>query len=554
MFLIGTVLVIQIAAGQAPPRDARPVPATGSGVIRGSVVDAPSGAPIAGARVTIRAQPGTLVGFISEQGFSAETDTATDGRFEFTSLPAGAFIVIARPGEFRATHLPKVFGHDAPGPLLGGASVTLEPNEVSPDLRIALERSLAIEGVVTNEFGEPMTNVRVTARSEPEIPGAAEARTDDRGRFRLFGLPPADYTICSSPYGGWTMQRPAADVAGPVARYDKTCVPQLVTLTEAHTPIVQLQLQPVRAFSLSGTVVSSTGRDVSNAHISIVRLEPEGSGGTVPAETRNGQFAAHALVPGEYIIRASLNDLSGGTRHVLESAWTSVRLDGADVTGLTIATLPAATITGRIALHPRATAPLPPRLTVHLAPPMDQMRHVISAPPSGAVAGDGSFTVHGIFGPQVIAMPELRSGWFVASVRHGDEDITGRVREFRPGDDRPVTVVLSNRGAKLRARAVGVDGKPRIDALVMVIPTDPTRWNVMPASDITAQDKEGFLNFESIAPGDYYVAAVPLSSLVRMTLAGGTLEPIARAGQKITFVEDQSLTLDVPVMSLGGRQ
>jgi hypothetical protein len=553
LFLL-LMLLIQ-ASVQAPPRDARPPAAAASGGLRGVVVDAPSGAPVSGARVSVSVRPSTLMEAVSEERFSTETETATDGTFELTGLPAGELVVMARPGEFRATHLPKVVGQDGPGPFMGTASLTLDAGEVRTNLRIALERGLAIEGSVTNEFGEPMVNVSVTATAEPEFGGRAPGTTDDRGRFRLFGLRPGEYTICASPYGGWSMRRPAAETVGPLTRYDKTCLPQRVILSEGQTPMVQIHIQPLRAFSLSGSVVSSTGRDLSSAHVSILRIGPDGNGGSVPSDTtRDGRFVAGALVPGEYIVRATVNDLSDGVREVVESASISVRIDEADVTGLTMTTLPAATITGRVVLDPRATSPRPLRITVRLLPPMNRMHSAMSESPSATVARDGSFTVGGIFGPQVVAAPDLSRGWFVASVRHGDEDITAQVREFRAGDERPVTIVLSNRGARLRARATGDDGRPRPDALVVLVSADPKRWNMMPFVDMTTQDKEGFIQFESVAPGDYFVAALPIHQLSQLARSAETLEPIARAGRRITLVEGEPLTLDVPVLTVGGRQ
>ena len=110
---------------QPPPRDARPSPPAGTGILRGVVVDEPTGAPIAGARVTVTSAG---AGFDRRTGpsFVAETSASNDGRFEILGLPAGEYLVTADPGQFRASHLRRVLGHDdGPGASLWRPS--LEP-------------------------------------------------------------------------------------------------------------------------------------------------------------------------------------------------------------------------------------------------------------------------------------------------------------------------------------------------------------------------------------------------------------------------------------------
>src|SRR5262245_6642758 len=72
----------------APPRDVIPIPAGGTGVIRGRVLRADTGQPIRGARVQ------TSSGRIPNQL------TGLDGRFEITGLAPGRYALTVSKGGF----------------------------------------------------------------------------------------------------------------------------------------------------------------------------------------------------------------------------------------------------------------------------------------------------------------------------------------------------------------------------------------------------------------------------------------------------------------------
>ena len=536
---------------QSPPRDARPSLTSGTGILRGVVVDEPTGAPIAGARVTVTSAG---AGFDRRTGpaFMAETSASDDGRFEIVDLPAGEFVVTADPGEFRASHLRRVLGHDdRPGASFWRPSLELAPGEVKADIKLALPRALAVEGRVIDEYGDAMTDVSVTARSEGGLASVGQAVSDDRGRFRLYGMPAGQYTVCAEPRRSW---RGGSAPDGVATRYDQACLKGLTLAKGDLTPSIQLQLQRVDTFTLSGTVVSSTGGDLANARVIVFGLGPDGIRSDVGAEVRNGQFIVRGLLPGEYLLQATIDDIERDRHEVREMASQTVQVEGTDLQGLTLTTIPAVSISGRIERDPRATAPLPSRVIPRLIAPLDRLRYSNYRTPSTVTGENATFTIKGIFDRRVVAIPDLPRGWFVASVHHGKEDITDQPREFRAGDDRPVVIVVSNRSATLRARPVGGDGKLAPEGYVVLVPADPRRWNAMPYFDEPSPDKEGFVTIEGRAPGDYVVTGLTIQELMGLTRKGGTLEPIARAGRRISLVEGETLTIDVPVTKIGDRQ
>ncbi len=246
--VIATVLLAW--AAQRPPaaplprdgvsRDTSATPAA-AGIIRGRVTDRESGQPLA--RVMVVLVPGAL-GEEPEQPPDARarfepriTVTGADGRYEYKQVAAGAYVVNFDPSGLRGTHLRQYFGQTEPANDLAGSReprFQLADGEVRNDVSAALSRSLAIEGRVLDELGEPMANVGVSAHpaaAPAEVYFGDSRSTDDRGAFRLFGLRPGQYRICASP--GMRFQ-PTEDIRNLPIR---TCYPA-ATLDANAEPVV----------------------------------------------------------------------------------------------------------------------------------------------------------------------------------------------------------------------------------------------------------------------------------------------------------------------------
>ena len=171
-----------------------------------------------------------------------------DGRYEFTALPAGAYLVMADGGFERATHLTHVLGD--PRPLestidLLNKTFMLEDGEIRGDADIPLTRAVAIDGRVIDSEGEPMTGVEVTASpAERRLADLASAYTDDRGLFRLYGLAPWAYRVCAEPKGGRSSYPRYPISSDSVGRLMKTCFPDAATTEDAKSVEVGRSLTP----------------------------------------------------------------------------------------------------------------------------------------------------------------------------------------------------------------------------------------------------------------------------------------------------------------------
>ena len=174
-----------------------PVALTGSqtatGVIAGVVLtDGQQPRPVRRAIVT-------LGGSDDGRGRSVLTDET--GRFMFSELPAGRFTLSAS----KASYITNAYGARRPG--RPGTALVLAAGQRLPDLTLTLPRGAVITGSIRDERGELVANVQINALRADQmrtttgampISASAEFLTDDRGVYRIFGLPPGDYVVSAT--------------------------------------------------------------------------------------------------------------------------------------------------------------------------------------------------------------------------------------------------------------------------------------------------------------------------------------------------------------------
>lgn len=154
------------------------------GKIEGFVIDA-AGAPVAGARVRSFDKMhfvSTNEASYSEERRSAEVATTdSEGFFRLDEVKPGDRSVVAM-------HESWAPGVEGPFEVASGETATCT---------IRMTHGCRIDGIVVDEEGRPMADVRVSAnKSDPRgLRVKNEGRTDAEGRFTLEDLPPGDYQI-----------------------------------------------------------------------------------------------------------------------------------------------------------------------------------------------------------------------------------------------------------------------------------------------------------------------------------------------------------------------
>src|SRR5688572_2093061 len=167
-----------------------PTPPGPTGSIEGLVLDAEK-KPIAGAEVRAFWSPLPLV---LRPDQVPRAVSASDGRFVIRDLSAGGYTLsVAAVGFVRYEGSVDD----------GGKVIVVAPGESSQGITVRLIRDGIVSGRITATNGSPLLGMEVRALKKtfdangwPTITSAGErAVTDDRGEFRISGLPPGRYFV-----------------------------------------------------------------------------------------------------------------------------------------------------------------------------------------------------------------------------------------------------------------------------------------------------------------------------------------------------------------------
>ncbi len=269
------------------------------------------------------------------------------------AVPAGNYFVVAsKPGYVRTFYGSKTPGR---GP---GIAVAVVPGKPVPEIGLRLLRGGVISGTIRSAGGKPVPNLRVQAASSAslriaDLMAAGEAilntaTTDDRGMYRIYGLPPGTYTVVAQVPAGseiraitqeqlqWadtvasgntaTLQPNATTPPEPAARgvYAPVYYPG-TPLSQSAAPIrlgpneerlgVDFPLQLVPTARIRGRLLDEQGQPQQGARIMLQQKSSSaapfdeasilsvvmGGGTTTQAD---GTFIIDAVKPGDYTLRA----------------------------------------------------------------------------------------------------------------------------------------------------------------------------------------------------------------------------------------------------------
>jgi hypothetical protein len=541
---ISFVLCVFLATGQVPrdPRDTSP--AVGTGVIRGRVLAADTGAPIPYAQVAL---------YMDGPEFRARAVTSDRaGRYEFVALPAGTYHLNAMPpphvGRFARDY---AGGPKTPEPIHLGDGGVVEKADIS------FAPGAVISGRVVDEAGEPLADIEVqplllSSSGNPRLTPLSR-QTDDTGGFRLFGLPPGEYILRAQTQGTVASGRVVDE--GQAPGFVPTYFPAGLSTAEASRVRVrpgqelqgiEIRLVRTRTFRVSGIVLDSHGRPATGADGSLNQNTLHGGWGTGFRVDAQGRFVLNHVLPGEYRITMSpdrFNDDASGPR---EFADVPIEVTTADIEGLVVTTHSAAIIAGTIRfednppagewqMHIMASTPDPRDASIGAAPTI--------------VRKDGSFTLKDLYGPLLVRTLGLED-WWLKAVLLGNQDITDTPTEFQARDSGRLTVVMTQRASTVTGSVKDDKGQPT-QADVLLFGAEPADW--IPSSSRThryTSSKSGRFAIRGVRAGRYLIVALPAGSIDFDGIGGPDLiRPLAPLATAVYVGEDERRAIDLRVVS-----
>jgi hypothetical protein len=354
---------------------------------------------------------------------------------------------------------------------------------------------------------------RIRGRHSFDAVGGAV--TDDRGEYRIHGLPPGSYYVSATrqrpPEAAGAVAEPRRDARGlplPDEVWAVTFYPNGRKLAEA-APVkighgtealgTDIFLESVLAVRVRGRVTSPRG--VPDSVSMVVRRADARDGGAIRASwdisiNRRGEFEIHDVTAGPYVLTvfASAGDAQFSARVFLEVANTPVD-------NLEILVESPLFLGGSVTIE-GAAAQSAANVTVALEP-LDEGAGVASA----ITDEPGLFSV--ILQPGVayeVFVSNLPRDTYVKSIRVGAREVLGRTllaARFREKDT--LDIVLGTDGGKAGGVVVDRSGKPVTDAQVTLIPDPPEgRWQQYA---LGAALGDGSFALSGVAPGRYLILA-----------------------------------------------
>lgn len=404
--LVAFILLNAVVASfaQAAPKDAKE-----TGVIAGRVTSGGDDErPLQGVGIVL--MPSGFSRYVRRA--AARATTGADGFYRLANVPAGSYhLNILAPG------------YISPGALasrgVGAArAINIEAGETIEHQDFVLERGGVITGRVTEAGGKPVIaeSLKLYHAAEPRSGGvpfgsAYGMETDDRGVYRLYGLPAGRYLVCV----GEEKEGGAISAALGGRNRTRTCHPNATEETQAKivevssggeaTGIDITLAPPAKTYEASGRMLDAeTGQPVANLSYGFGVLDPGskhiGNRGWANAKTNAaGEFRFPNLPPGRYAAFVVTRD--GNAPNYYSDA-VPFEIDDGNVSGIMVKVRRGATLRGVVSLEGTTDRAVLAKLAqvnfyVHVTPTEprnDELQTGSSAPLT--LQPDGSFYVAGL--------------------------------------------------------------------------------------------------------------------------------------------------------------
>jgi protocatechuate 3,4-dioxygenase beta subunit len=491
--LMGLALAAGLLAGQAMP------PVTS---LEGVVRNALTGEPVARVQVILSRD--------KEPAYHVLSDAS--GRFTFTDIAPGEYKVTGKKNGYADATFGQPKGDGDPIPLARGERRT------GVELRMA--PAAVIAGRVLDNNGEPVPGVLMFSarmgyngrRRELKFLEYSVQVTNDRGEYRLYGLPPDRYYVTALPVAKFLNfnffgHGSGGDPSDPVATEELTGVfyPGVPDLGQAAA--VELRPGEERAgidirydyaplVNVRGFLAPNPACP-GEAHIQMAReIEDNRDYPKQEALDPEGRFELRGVPLGAWRVSASTNQeqISCST----ETVSVQVGRSGAD--GVTLALRPYVQVSGVVRMEGDPGFVFK-GVGVRAETLEGGDAEGVSSKP------DGSFALKMEPRAWSMAVTDAPPNAYIKSARAGETDLLDAGLNLAGGGaPGRLEIVLSNAGAKVDATVLDDAGQPVAGVRVVLVPEPRLRAHGRLFKDATT-DFGGRVSLTGIAPGDYKLFA-----------------------------------------------
>lgn len=458
--------------------------------------------------------------------------TNREGVFKVSGLEPGVYYVSAAV----PAHIPK---SPEAGPVFfrGGDFVTL-----------VLIKGGVVTGTVTDAKGDPIVGIGVRVRLVMEESGRKyldsgryyENMTDDRGVYRVYGVPTGTYVVSAdgsitdrtffsriSPNGF------ANDLPTYSPSSNREGADEISVRVGEEASNVNIRYRGERGSTISGIV--SGMFEVNRLNVTLSSVVDGGPRWYNQTKGPGREFIFEAIPDGEYQLSAGAA-WTDGTRRQSDPVFLNVK--GADIEGLELTVSPVASISGVVVLEPLKTPP--PECTEKRGPQLSEMsvtawqritegtrkkpQFVVRAGRPATPNAEGKITFSELgAGEYYFAMRYSAHQWYLRSVAFAPSsaggiptDAIGAWTNVKPGDQLSGLTVTLAQGAGLVNGQISVaEGEKLPEKLVAyLVPAELEKAGDVLRYFAAPVNSEGRF-WVSAAPGRYWVLAKTASDDTR---------------------------------------
>jgi hypothetical protein len=268
---------------------------------------------------------------------------------------------------------------------------------------------------------------------------------------------------------------------------------------------LDVTMTSVPVAAISGRVFDSTGAQAAGY---TVRMQAVGGavGDVRGFLSQDGSFFFRGVPPGDYWMTAVT---AATATRPSEVVVYRLPVSGVDMTDVSLTTAPGRAVTGRIIAR-EDRVPLPGGLGITAHETAFELPTPRGQAPGGRVsaAADGAFAFEGLFGPRLLRVIGLPSGWALAAVLVGDVYVVDTPTDFQAVPAGGVRVVLTTETGTVTGHVRDASGRPVAGSRVIVFDPDRAAWGPLSRFVRTLESNaDGSFSVEGLLPGEYRVVA-----------------------------------------------